>query len=175
MDVLRRTDIQTASRLNSNQQIWIIINLSRKDDSLLVATGTVALLGAMVCVIGATALRDPRLARTRLLKFLPVLLVGVTVQAAWMHRKPAPLDWSVPGYPASYLNQLKGYSLTIVGACASGSQSLGEASEAAGLAVVVQDELEGRSDDLVALDHENAIGIDGVEGVATRAHGILAA
>jgi hypothetical protein len=25
----------------------------------------------------------------------------------WMHRKPAPLEWSLPGYPGSYLQQLQ--------------------------------------------------------------------
>jgi hypothetical protein len=75
--------------------------------SLLIATGTIALLGAMVGVIIATMFQSLRLARTRILKFLPVLLVGIAVQAVWMHRKPAPLEWSLPGYPNSYWNQLR--------------------------------------------------------------------
>jgi len=75
--------------------------------SLLIATGTIALLGAMLAVVGATALTNWRSARTRLFKFAPVVLVGIAVQAAWMHRKPAPLEWSLPGYPASYLQQIK--------------------------------------------------------------------
>src|ERR1035441_9193597 len=48
--------------------------------SLLIASGTIALLGAMVAVVAATAFKDRHLARTRLLKFLPVLLVGIAVQ-----------------------------------------------------------------------------------------------
>ena len=75
--------------------------------SLLIATGTIALLGALAAVLVVTSLRDRRLARTRLLKYLPVLLVGIAVQGAWMHRKPAPSEWSLPGYPGSYLQQLK--------------------------------------------------------------------
>jgi len=75
--------------------------------SLLIATGTIALLGAMVVVIAVTAMRDRCVARTRLLKFLPVLLVGIAVQSLWMRQKPAPLEWSLPGYPDSYLNQIK--------------------------------------------------------------------
>jgi hypothetical protein len=75
--------------------------------SLLIATGTIALLGALAAVIVVTSLRDRRLARTRLLKFLPVLLVGIAVQGAWMHREPAPPEWSLPGYPGSYLQQLQ--------------------------------------------------------------------
>jgi len=75
--------------------------------SLLIATGTIALLGAMVAVVVLTTFQDRRLARIRLQKFLPVLLVGIAVQGMWMHRRPAPLEWSLPGYPASYLQQLK--------------------------------------------------------------------
>ena len=52
-------------------------------------------------------------------------------------------------------------------------KGLVEVSETVGLALVVKDKLERRSDDLVALDHENAIGIDGVGGFETLAHGIL--
>lgn len=87
--------------------VWGGILTAAVAASLLIATGTIALLGALVAVIVATAFRDLRLARTRLLKFLPVLLVGVMVQGVWMHRTPAPLEWSLPGYPASYLNQIK--------------------------------------------------------------------
>ena len=75
--------------------------------SLLIATGTIALLGAMAAVVVSTALKDRGLARTRLLKLLPVFLVGIAVQGLWMHRKPAPLEWPLPGYPGSYLEQLK--------------------------------------------------------------------
>jgi hypothetical protein len=75
--------------------------------SLLIATGTIVLLGAIAAVIASTAFTSLRLARTRLLKFLPVLLVGIMVQGLWMHRKPAPLEWALPGYPDSYLNQAK--------------------------------------------------------------------
>jgi uncharacterized membrane protein (UPF0136 family) len=53
---------------------WGVVMTATVAASLLIATGTIALLGAMVCVIAATAFKDLRLARTRLLKFLPVLL-----------------------------------------------------------------------------------------------------
>jgi len=87
--------------------VWGSVFTGAVAASLLIASGTIALLGAMVAVVAATALKDRRLARTRLLKFLPALLVGIAVQGMWMHRKPAPLEWSLPGYPASYVNQLK--------------------------------------------------------------------
>jgi hypothetical protein len=86
---------------------WGAVMTATVAASLLIATGTIALLGAMVAVIVLTAFKDWHLARTRLMKFLPVLLVGITLQGLWMHRKPAPLEWSLSGYPASYLNQIK--------------------------------------------------------------------
>jgi uncharacterized membrane protein (UPF0136 family) len=75
--------------------------------SLLIASSTIALIGAVVAVVVLTTFQDRHLARTRMLKFLPVLMVGIAVLGLWMHRKPAPLEWSLPGYPASYFQQLK--------------------------------------------------------------------
>jgi len=75
--------------------------------SLLIATGTIALLGAILMVVLATALRDRQLARRQLLKFLPALLLGLLAQTIWMYRKPAALEWPLPGYPESYWQQLK--------------------------------------------------------------------
>jgi hypothetical protein len=76
--------------------------------SLMFASATVALLGAMLAVLVATFFSDQRRARIRAQKLLPVLLAGLIVQGLWMHRKPAPLEWpQLPGYPAPYLQQLK--------------------------------------------------------------------
>jgi hypothetical protein len=75
--------------------------------SLLIATGTIALLGAMAAVVVSTFLTDRRLGGTRLLKFLPVLLLGIAVQGFWMHRKPAQMEWPLPGFPGPYHQQLK--------------------------------------------------------------------
>ena len=75
--------------------------------SLLIATATIALLGAVAAVVVFTVLKERSLARIRLLKFLPVFLVGTAVLGVWMLRKPAPLEWSLPGYPRSYMQQVK--------------------------------------------------------------------
>jgi hypothetical protein len=87
--------------------IWGTVFTAAVAASLLIATSTAALLGAIVAVLVLTAFQDRSLARKRLQKFLPVLLVGIVVLGLWMHRKPAPLEWPLPGYPASYLQQLK--------------------------------------------------------------------
>jgi hypothetical protein len=75
--------------------------------SLLIATATIALLGAIAAVVVLTVLKERHLARIRLLKFLPVFLVAAAVLGIWMLRKPAPLEWSLPGYPRPYLQQIK--------------------------------------------------------------------
>jgi hypothetical protein len=75
--------------------------------SLLIATSTAALLGAMLAVMLCTALNDRRLARMRALRILPVLGAGVLMLGLWLGRSPAPLDWALPGYPGPYLQQLR--------------------------------------------------------------------
>jgi hypothetical protein len=91
----------------SRRIIWGGLLAAAVAASLLIATGTIALLGAIAAVVASTSLLDQRLARTRLLKFLPVFLLGVLVQGLWMHRKPAPTEWPLPGYPGAYLEQVK--------------------------------------------------------------------
>jgi len=91
----------------SRRIIWGTVLTAAVAASLLIATGTIALLGALAAVLASTWLVDQRLARTRLLRFLPVLLLGILVQGLWMHRKPAPMEWPLPGYPGPYLEQVK--------------------------------------------------------------------
>jgi hypothetical protein len=91
----------------SRRIIWGTVLTAVVAASLLIATGTIALLGAIAAVVASTSLVDQRLARTRVLKFLPVLLLGIVVQGLWMHRKPAPAEWPLPGYPGAYLEQVK--------------------------------------------------------------------
>ena len=86
---------------------WGTVSAAAAGASLLIATGTIALLGAIAAVVASTSLVDRHIARTRLLKFLPVFLLGIVVQGLWMHRKPAPAEWSLPGYPGAYLEQVK--------------------------------------------------------------------
>ena len=78
----------------SRRIIWGTVLTAAVAASLLIATGTIALLGAIAAVVASTWLVDQRLARTRLLRFLPVLLLGILVQGLWMHRKP--LLWNGP-------------------------------------------------------------------------------
>jgi len=87
--------------------IWGLVLATAIAASLMFASAAIALLGAIVAVIGVTFFRDRRLGLARLRRLLPILLVGFAVQGLWMHRKPAPLEWTLPGYPAPYLEQLK--------------------------------------------------------------------
>ena len=75
--------------------------------SLMVASAAMALLGSVVASVGVGFLKNQALARRRIKVWLPALLVGLVVQGIWMHRKAPPLEWPLPGYPGSYLSQLK--------------------------------------------------------------------
>jgi hypothetical protein len=75
--------------------------------ALMQASAGISLLGAMLMVVLATMFNTRRKVWPRLRSFLPSILVGVAVQALWMHRTPAPLEWPLPGYPAPYLQQLR--------------------------------------------------------------------
>jgi hypothetical protein len=87
--------------------VWGAILAALIAASLMFASAAIALLGAIVASLLASFVRSKQLGLARAQKLLPVLLVGVAVQGWWMHRKPAPLEWPLPGYPAPYLQQLK--------------------------------------------------------------------
>lgn len=75
--------------------------------SLLIASGTVALVGASCAVLILSAWWDREKFQFRAMRLMPIVLLGIAVLVWWMHRKPAPLEWSLPGYPASYLEQIR--------------------------------------------------------------------
>src|SRR5262249_31665201 len=53
------------------------------------------------------AFRNPQRAVAKLKLYAAVFLIAAAVQAVWMHRKPDPAEWPLPGYPQSYISQLK--------------------------------------------------------------------
>jgi len=77
--------------------------------SILIQSAGVALVGAMLASIGFTWFKDRGTADRRLRVFLPAILLGIVTQFAWMHRgsNSGPPDWPLPGYPESYVSQLK--------------------------------------------------------------------
>jgi hypothetical protein len=75
--------------------------------SLMFASAAMAFLGAILASTGVLFFRNKRLAWQRVKIYSAVFLVALAVQAVWMHRKTSPLEWPVPGYPQSYLAQLK--------------------------------------------------------------------
>lgn len=75
--------------------------------SLLFASAAIAFLAAIVFSSASLFLRRQHHAIGRARLYLAVLLIGAAVQGFWMHRKAAPLDWPLPGYPQSYVEQLK--------------------------------------------------------------------
>ena len=74
--------------------------------SLMIASAGIALLAAIVLKVICTYWGDRKLAAARLKEFAVVLLLAIAVQGLWMQRKPAPLEWPIPGYPRPYLQQL---------------------------------------------------------------------
>jgi hypothetical protein len=87
--------------------IWAVALTLATVASVMIASGAMALLGGLVAVIAVTLFRDKRLAVIRLKGLLPIVLVVAIVQGFWMHQKAAPLEWQLPGYPRSYVQQLK--------------------------------------------------------------------
>ncbi len=75
--------------------------------SLMFASAAMALLGAILASAGVFFFRNRQLAWGHLKLYSAIFLICLAVQIGWMHRKPAPLEWPVPGYPQSYLSQLK--------------------------------------------------------------------
>jgi hypothetical protein len=82
--------------------------------SLLFASAGIALLGALVATIGVMLVRDRGHAYARLKVYLTALLLGAAVQGFWMHQGSgggsagiSASEWPVPGFPKSYLSQLK--------------------------------------------------------------------
>jgi hypothetical protein len=75
--------------------------------SILIQSAGIALVGAMLASIGFTWLKDRGTAVHRFRVFLPAILLGIVTQFAWIHRGSNPPDWPLPGYPESYVSQLK--------------------------------------------------------------------
>ena len=77
--------------------------------SLLIRSAGIALLAGLVGWLAASWLADRDSARRRLKTFLPLLLVGLMVQALWVQwaAKREVLEWPVEGYPRSYMSQLR--------------------------------------------------------------------
>jgi hypothetical protein len=75
--------------------------------SLMFASAGMAFFGAILATVGVLFFRDTQLAWQRVKMYSAILLICLSVQAVWMHRKPPPLEWPVLGYPQSYLAQLK--------------------------------------------------------------------
>jgi hypothetical protein len=82
--------------------------------SLVLASAAIAFLGAIVATICASFFRDRHSAFVHLKTYLPILLVGIAVQAICIQRNTVEAsagisaqEWPIPGFPQSYLSQLK--------------------------------------------------------------------
>jgi len=75
--------------------------------SVLIQSAGIALVGALLASMAFTWPRDRGTAVRRFRVFLPAILLGIVTQFTWMHRGSTPADWPLPGYPESYVSQLK--------------------------------------------------------------------
>jgi hypothetical protein len=94
--------------------IWGVLLTTLLVLSLMFASAAIAFLGAMAVRVFVIFLRNRSLALARLKIYLPVFLVGIAIQGLWMHRDRIPAsagiaakEWPLPGFPQSYLSQLK--------------------------------------------------------------------
>jgi hypothetical protein len=93
---------------------WGILLTALIAASLMFASAAIAFLGAIVASICFVFFRDRHLAFSRLRIYLAVLLLGIAVQGLWVHSGRldasagiAASEWPVPGFPQSYMSQLK--------------------------------------------------------------------
>lgn len=76
--------------------------------SVITQSAGIALIGAMSGYVILSFFLEPRVARSRLRVFLPIILLACFVQGLWMSQGSNPREWPLPGYPgSSYLSQLK--------------------------------------------------------------------
>jgi hypothetical protein len=74
--------------------------------SMMIASASLSLLGAVVAKIVVTFFRDRHRTLTHLKNYAAVLLLAITVQGLWAHRKPMPIEWPIQGFPRPYVQQL---------------------------------------------------------------------
>jgi hypothetical protein len=74
---------------------------------ILVQSAAIALVGAMLASIVFAWLKDRSRGVYRFKVFLPAIVLGILTQFAWMHQPRNPPDWPLPGYPESYVSQLR--------------------------------------------------------------------
>jgi hypothetical protein len=93
---------------------WGIILTALITASLILASSAIAFLGGIVAIICVTFFQDRRLAFIRLKTWVAVLIVGIAVQGLWMNHQQgeasagiAASEWPLPGFPQSYVSQLK--------------------------------------------------------------------
>lgn len=100
----RKTDLARGTRA---RVAWAVATAVLVVSALMIESRGIALLSGLLAWMAASFVSDRPRAVTRLLTFLPVLVLGTAVQGWWMQRAPSSSDWALPGYPASYLSQMK--------------------------------------------------------------------
>jgi hypothetical protein len=94
--------------------VWGALLTALVAASLMLASVGIALLGGIVATLCIAFVRNRRLGVARLRRYFVVLLVAFVVQGAWVHHEQGDAsagisaqEWPIPGFPQSYLSQLK--------------------------------------------------------------------
>jgi hypothetical protein len=87
--------------------VWSLFAALLLGAALTIHSTGIALLGGLLAWTGSPFLINRRTALQRLKTLLAVLVVGCAMQGWWMHLGSPLTGWPLPGYPASYLSQLK--------------------------------------------------------------------
>jgi hypothetical protein len=110
--LLAARELQAAKRPSSRFG-WGILLAVLVGASLLFVSAGIALLGALIASAAVTGCRDYRRGFAQLKTYAAALLFGIAVQGFWMHHAADASagigadEWPIPGFPHSYLSQLK--------------------------------------------------------------------
>jgi len=86
--------------------LWGLIFSLMGIASLMIQSVGIALFGGLLGWLTTSFLIDSRTATSRLKIFLPVLVLGISVEGLWIYRGSNPHEWPLAGYPGSYISQL---------------------------------------------------------------------
>lgn len=75
--------------------------------AIMIQSAGIALIGALLGWAAISFLGGGPGARSRFQIVVPAILLALLVQTLWLRRGSGPAEWPLPGYPQSYLSQLK--------------------------------------------------------------------
>ncbi len=105
--LLTTSQIEVSEGTLSRTAFWVFSALALVA-SLMVRTAATALLGGLFLWLAVSFITEKKAALSRLKTFLPLLILGILVQALWMYRGKVleVAEWPLNGYPGSYFSEV---------------------------------------------------------------------